>query len=680
MHQSPNETRAFHRAGFSEDYWERLIAALAYEFGTGSDTVPWIDPADFVTGDLTQANFEQALHDAIDFALAQPTGGTVLIPRGRWKLYEPIVIPAIGGFNLGQQFSLRGTDSNACVLDWNEAEIDGPLIHVDSTLPTVSPATEAGWAGDPTSATWFDYSEWADFCIIGNGREGNFTTPPSTTYHMTGLALTNVLATRFRNITVRFCQIGVDIRNSVPGICQNLSFDNCFFGNGVNGVKTAGLLNGDFFHCLWNQNYGSDLVLGGANQISIWGGMMETANAEPMITTLNPNDGANQLSVRGLYHEGAQPTMLKVYGPGTTSERYTFDDITIGGFQTLFDLTNTAILKCGNLYGEPSSRYLTATGCQTLQFAQARSTPDSAPNDWNVDFFSRVGLEVAGQINRAPFHGSISRDIGLTELLTPYCAEIFDVSASKYRTEVEDRVGTLTGLLAGSVWTNSDPDAYPVLTTPDAHFNGQSSIKFDATASPPTRLVGTLATPIASGSTPGMFIVMRKPTPYTAPLAPWGGVTVSNGTAISSSTNYVRVGFSEDTGSENKSFAYVNYNGAQWNIVSSDADSTMLQSHATLVALTSTFKPNPNLIAMFDNTRTPPNSSWSSGYSTQTTGASIGNIYVGGAASSPAAFDTFEIAYLAVIKSPIPAGVVKQIMQAAAARFGLVLTQGVWNN
>lgn len=478
---------------------------------------------------LTNANIAASIRAAITAALAA-SGGIIQIPAGQWSVGdEQITITCPNDLTHG--IVIRGAGMDICALNFPDAY----------------------------TGTAFKFSPAGGGLCYNMGVENISISCLTAASHNTGtgLHLEGCINGQFRNVTIRNFLGGTGLKTRKVGAdqtnqyCQlwsftvagcNYNYDlqhfvNCqAYGIYSNAGNTRDYLIDDCKADFFGGNFQSNAPIGvelagvGGSRIAFQGFYWEGLNAATIMFKLStPGGGFNHLDIRGFHLGGSPATFLDVdYANNVTAKNI----YTISNAATTLKARNGAVVQLENC-GDPitlpgkfdldaaSRALLVCTGFGGTQFTGARITSDRgfalpayatgaepsspAAGDLHRDStYDRPVVRTASAWKRVAF---VDDDNGLTSLLSPHCVEIWDPRLYKLRSVIAGEIDTLTGVLNGTVVSAPSSSARPAWNATDDIFGNRPSFSCAFTGG--RFLSGTLATTIAAGSRPGVFVVFR---------------------------------------------------------------------------------------------------------------------------------------------------------------------------
>lgn len=488
---------------------------------------------------LTNANFAQSLRNAIAAAQAVK-GGNVIIPRGEWR-------PSDSGT---EEILVLGAGRDKNVTIRGAGGMDGTIL----TYPTGYTGTAFKFQGSPPAPDLYWNGGMRDLTIVCETEDVSNTG--------IGLHIESCINTQFRNITIRNFTGGTSFKATyaLPDYTnQYVQLWNFTAAGGDINYDLDGFINCQGYGVYSTAARTRDWLCRNA-KVAVFGGNFQSSCDVCFETA---GDGGNQVALYGFYFEGSPNTVFKMSPPAVTSSR-----LEVYGFQLgaavplLFDVSE---------FNNCNAHYVNRVGVATV-ILKARNNPSVflvdcgdpvlTPEKFDIDdaskarfvclggvavataiqAFLRVGADlgitlpgfatgaepgdaVTGDLVRDTSYdrpsfkassGGFKRlaydldDNALTALLTPYAADIFDPAVARGRTLVSSDLDALIGLLHGSSIAAPTSGQRPAWNASDPYFGGRPS--FSCAVSGNLLLKGTLASTIASGSRPALFVVYRATT------------------------------------------------------------------------------------------------------------------------------------------------------------------------
>lgn len=478
---------------------------------------------------LTDANLADSIRAAIAAAQAD-SGGIIQIPAGAWSIGDE-EIEVICSDDRDKGIVIRGAGMDVTALNFPDAY------------------TGTGIKFTPVGAS---------FCF-NNGVEDLSVNCLTSAAHNTGtgLHIEGQINFKGRNVTIRNFGGGTGFKARGVGVDQTNQYAQLY-----NFTVSTCDVNYDLKSFVNCQGYGVYSAFGTTRdyklddvKASFYGGNTQT-NAPVSIELTGV--GGCRMAFYDYYWEGTEPTtvLFKCVTPSGTYNQLDVYGFHVGGTPAVFldtdaftncsarniynvsqcgtilksrNGSNVLLENCGDPVTQPgkfdldaaSRATLVCTGFGGTQWTGARLTGDRgfalpsyalgsepsspAAGDTHRDStYDRPVYRSSSAWKRLPF---IDDDNALTALLTPHCVEIWDPRVYSKRSVIAGEIDTLTGLLNGTVLSAPSSSARPAWNASDEIFGGKPSFSCAFTGN--RYLSGTLATTIAAGSRPGMFVVFR---------------------------------------------------------------------------------------------------------------------------------------------------------------------------
>lgn len=531
---------------------------------------------------LTDANFAQSIRNAV--AAAQLVcGGTVIVPRGTWRpadlAEEEIVILGVGR-DKNVVIAGGGMDETNIVLPTGYS---GTAFFFKGS-PSVPAAADLFWNGGMRDLTIQCESSDASNDGIGIRCEGCINTQFRNVTIRNFVGGTGFKCTTYPpdytnqylqlwNFTVASCRVNYDLT----------SFVNCQ-GYGVysSAAQYRDYLVDESKFSFYGGNFQSSAPIcmestgNGGNQIALYDFYYE-GFAPAIFKVAAPSGHSSRFELHG-FHLGGSPTtfldvdafntvvvsnialvgnatvilkarngpdivLINCGDPVANAAKYDLDTASRarltcisngvtycgGGLATHGDLTADGDFTVSGTIDAggdiTTTGALDVAGAITADGDVASGGKVACDDGYDLPGFATDSEPVGAAAGRVVRDTSLDRptfktsggtwkryalsqdDNDLTALLTPYCTDIFDPGIYRLRSIVSSAVDSLTGFLNGSVISAPTAGQRPAWTLSDDFFGGRPS--FQCARVGDYFLQGTLGATIPIGSYPGLFAVYR---------------------------------------------------------------------------------------------------------------------------------------------------------------------------
>lgn len=219
-------------------------------------------------------------------------------------------------------------------------------------------------------------------------------------------------------------------------------------------------------------------------------------------------EGGSWIDIEGqTYHEGPITAGAKLE-TAASWDSWTLRGLDPAEMAMIVDATGTTLLRLENMNGSPTSGvWLKARNCQNIAIDNGPD-PVKYPNSYDLDAFSRAGLNVSGLRGRGMYAGSRAGGGSLLQRLAPYAREVWDAGWGV--SLVGGAVQTWTGVLNGSVLTAPAAGQRPLFMGRHPDLGGAPAVCIRRAGA--RTMYGPLATAIAAGTVGyGLLIVACIP-------------------------------------------------------------------------------------------------------------------------------------------------------------------------
>lgn len=478
---------------------------------------------------LTDANIADAIRAAIVEAQAAD-GGVIQIPAGAWSIGNE-EIEIICSVDRDRGIVLRGAGMDATALNFPDAYTGtgikftpvGAGLCFNNRVEHLS--INCLTAAAHNTGTGLHIEGQINF-QISHVTIRNFLGGTGLKTRIVGVDQTNQYAQLY-NFTVTLCNVNYDLKSFVN--CQGYGVYSAF---AVTRDYKLDDVKASFYGGNTQTNAPVSIELTGVGGCRMafydyyWEGTEPTT---VLFKCSTPSGTYNQLDIYGFHVGGNPATFLDTDAFTNVSARNIYNVSQCGTILKSRNGSNVLLENCGDPVTQPgkfdldaaSRATLVCTGFGGTQWTGARLTGDrgfalpayalgsepSSPAAGDIhrdSTYDRPSVRTSSAWKRVAF---VDDDNSLTTLLSSHCAEIWDPRVYSKRSVVAGEIDTLTGILNGTVLSAPSSSARPAWNASDEIFGGMPSISCAFTG---TRfLAGTLATTIAIGSRPGLFVVFR---------------------------------------------------------------------------------------------------------------------------------------------------------------------------
>lgn len=450
---------------------------------------------------LSTANFEAAMGEAIDEAYARGQNATILIPPGVWPISTGFHFPYAVNPN-GQRITLQGAGSQATVFEVDadflgqvfdinglkEVLVDAGYITLTFRGFSVRGPTAGGCAGTGIRVQMAFMPQFDDVYVTDFG--GQVTHEDPDTHVVT--VIQEGKCWEFRQQTGAF--------NT-----QDLMMTNCAAMRGRIGMVLDGILHFEIRGMLLNQNVKNHVVYVSNLEGCFTSPLIQGGTTGPAFTTVAGSSGGIRVSVKlKAYNEsGAQP-ILKAHAPTTSYNAFVFEGLSINGPTTLFDV-DTCNLTVTDLRSVLGFTKLVKARNSIVDL-QGPYNPNTHPQYFDLDQYSAQHMTVLG--NGRIWVGAQSFDCyDARSTALPFLREVWDLRDTALSTIVSGKLTQQLGSLRGDV-AAAETGFAPVYSASTAAFNNKPTI--ETTIADKTGLTATLSLPIAVGCWAGLFYIAAK--------------------------------------------------------------------------------------------------------------------------------------------------------------------------
>lgn len=219
-----------------------------------------------------------------------------------------------------------------------------------------------------------------------------------------------------------------------------------------------------------------------------------------------PAGGCSYALYGPAYHEGTISAFVRTHAPQIGTVRLVLNGLTVNNAASLLDLNGVDTCEVRGVTGQydPATfLWLKARNCRQIHITGGPSM-STAPQAYDLDQFSREHITVNGA-------SALAGKSGLTNVLAPAAAEIFDIGAPGAVSLVNGYVDTVTGFY-GSVVSAPGPARRAVWLPKHARMGSRPAV--GTRAANQRVLSGALRNPIPAGAYPGLFIIAHLPAGY----------------------------------------------------------------------------------------------------------------------------------------------------------------------
>lgn len=523
--------------------WVQLIVQM---IGGAASTLNEFPLAQYTPSNqaLTNDNFVQAFDNAVAACIAGG-GGKVTIPAGIWDISSELRVSTVATAYNSSVVFIEGAGQITTTIRYPDNYSGNGLYLNGGTAP----ATAAWQWGGVRNLT-------IQGGVTGVGASGK------------GLTLNACVGVIFENVTIfnwgQSGGTGVYCRDftGAGGNSQDLLFVNCDIRTCYNNfdVKAfmATFINVKSIQAANRAFLGDNVIL------NMFGGNFQTNS--PVVFEL-VGEGGCRILIEGAYWEGiVSQSIFKLGAPTVAANTVEIKRFISGGVPIFMDASGPSTdVTLDTIIGafSASTSFVKARNLDRLTIINPGGDYDTWVGKFDLDTTSRgnmfyrdggyvrsggaqfvgttlnlagyaQGFEPTASNQAVVFNTSTSRarvkalgswnDIALTsdaftlyDLLSPYAVEIFDFGVSASLTTSITAPTAVVGLQHATSATNGVGGQSPAVAA-SQRFRGQygATCTYDAAATTSKFFKGTLATSVAAGARPGVFVVFAPSTTSTA--------------------------------------------------------------------------------------------------------------------------------------------------------------------